>query len=153
MNAKEITKGILWAVIQLTGICILVWLMFLLKTLLIYMLIAGVVSLIGRPINQFLIGQLKMSTVLASSISILILLGLLITLFSLFVPLLIQQGENLSLLDVNLLKDNIGTLVNEISIYFKLDNSFWQQQLSVDNLFQNVNNYGRTDIFCPHLFF
>ena len=139
MNAKEITKGILWAVIQLTGICILVWLMFLLKTLLIYMLIAGVVSLIGRPINQFLIGQLKMSTVLASSVSILILLGLLITLFSLFVPLLIQQGENLSLLDVNLLKDNIGTLVNEISIYFKLDNSFWQQQLSVDNLFQNVN--------------
>ena len=121
MNAKEITKGILWAVIQLTGICILVWLMFLLKTLLIYMLIAGVVSLIGRPINQFLIGQLKMSTVLASSVSILILLGLLITLFSLFVPLLIQQGENLSLLDVNLLKDNIGSLVNEISIYFKLD--------------------------------
>ena len=47
------------------------------------MLIAGVVSLIGRPINQFLIGQLKMSTVLASSVSILILLGLLITLFSL----------------------------------------------------------------------
>jgi predicted PurR-regulated permease PerM len=52
---------------------------------------------------------------------------------------LVQQGENLSLLDVDLLKANIQTLVEEISAYFQLDNSFWQQQFSVDNLFQNVN--------------
>jgi len=65
--------------------------------------------------------------------------GILISLFSLFVPLLIQQGENLALLDVDLLKANIDTLVEEISLYFQLDNSFWQQQFAVDNLFQNVN--------------
>ena len=66
-------------------------------------------------------------------------MGLLISLFSLFVPLLVQQGENLSLLEVDLLKNNIETLIEVISIYFQLDNSFWQQQISVDNLFQNVN--------------
>jgi len=80
-----------------------------------------------------------MRAVLATSISILLLLGLLISLFSLFVPLLLQQGENLSLLDVDLLKVNIETLVEEITVYFQLDNSFWEQQFSVDNLFQNVN--------------
>ena len=139
MNAKEITKGIFWAVLQLLGLCVLVWLLYQLKTLLIYMLIAGVVSLIGRPINHFLMKRLKMRAVLAASISIVLLLGILISLFSLFVPLLVQQGENLSLLDVDLLKANIQTLVEEISTYFQLDNSFWQQQFSVDNLFQNVN--------------
>ena len=139
MNAKEITKGIFWAVLQLLGLCVLVWLLYQLKTLLIYMLIAGVVSLIGRPINHFLMKRLKMRAVLATSISIVLLLGILISLFSLFVPLLLQQGENLSLLDVDLLKANIQTLVEEISAYFQLDNSFWQQQFSVDNLFQNVN--------------
>jgi predicted PurR-regulated permease PerM len=139
MNAKEITKGIFWAVLQLLGLCVLVWLLYQLKTLLIYMLIAGVVSLIGRPINHFLMKRLKMRSVLATSISIVLLLGILINLFSLFVPLLVQQGENLSLLDVDLLKANIQTLVEEISAYFQLDNSFWQQQFSVDNLFQNVN--------------
>lgn len=139
MNAKEITKGIFWAVLQLLGLCVLVWLLYQLKTLLIYMLIAGVVSLIGRPINHFLMKSLKMRAVLATSISIVLLLGILISLFSLFVPLLVQQGENLSLLDVDLLKANIQTLVEEISAYFQLDNSFWQQQFSVDNLFQNVN--------------
>jgi len=103
------------------------------------MVIAGIVSLIGRPINQFLIQRLKMRNILGTSITIIFLLGLLISLFSLFVPLLVQQGENLSLLEVDLLKNNIETLVEEISIYFQLDNSFWQQQISVDNLFQNVN--------------
>jgi len=139
MNSKEITKGIFWAMLQLTGLCIITWLLFQLKILLIYMVIAGIVSLIGRPINQFLIQRLKMRNILGTSITIIFLLGLLISLFSLFVPLLVQQGENLSLLEVDLLKNNIETLVEEISIYFQLDNSFWQQQISVDNLFQNVN--------------
>ena len=139
MNSKEITKGIFWAILQLTGFCIITWLLFQLKVLLIYMVIAGIVSLIGRPINQFLIQRLKMRNILGTSITIIFLLGLLISLFSLFVPLLVQQGENLSLLEVDLLKNNIETLVEEISIYFQLDNSFWQQQISVDNLFQNVN--------------
>ena len=139
MNSKEINKGIFWAILQLTGLCIVTWLLFQLKILLIYMVIAGIVSLIGRPINQFLIQRLKMRNILGTSITIIFLLGLLISLFSLFVPLLVQQGENLSLLEVDLLKNNIETLVEEISIYFQLDNSFWQQQISVDNLFQNVN--------------
>ena len=139
MNSKEITKGIFWAILQLTGLCIITWLLFQLKILLIYMVIAGIVSLIGRPINQFLIQRLKMRNILGTTITIIFLLGLLISLFSLFVPLLVQQGENLSLLEVDLLKNNIETLVEEISIYFQLDNSFWQQQISVDNLFQNVN--------------
>jgi predicted PurR-regulated permease PerM len=139
MNAKEISNGIVRAVLQLTGLCILIWLLLQIKTLLIYMLIAGIVSLIGRPINQFLTGRLKLKNVLATSITIVFLLWVLVSIFSLFVPLLIQQGENLSLLEVNELKENIETLIQEIGLYFNLDNSFWQQQFSVDNLFQNIN--------------
>lgn len=139
MNAKEISNGIVRAVLQLIGLCILIWLLLQIKTLLIYMLIAGIVSLIGRPINQFLTGRLKLKNVLATSITIVFLLWVLVSIFSLFVPLLIQQGENLSLLEVNELKGNIETLIQEIGLYFNLDNSFWQQQFSVDNLFQNIN--------------
>lgn len=139
MNAKEISNGIVRAVLQLTGICILVWLLLRVKTLLIYMLIAGIVSLIGRPINQLLTKRLKLKNILASSITIVFLMWILVSIFSLFVPLLVQQGENLSLLEVNELKGNIETLIQEIGTYFNLDNSFWQQQFSVDNLFQNVN--------------
>ncbi|CAI8383239.1 MAG: Uncharacterised protein [uncultured Bacteroidota bacterium] len=103
------------------------------------MVIAGIVSLIGRPINQLLTKRLKLKNILASSITIVFLMWILVSIFSLFVPLLVQQGENLSLLEVNELKGNIETLIQEIGTYFNLDNSFWQQQFSVDNLFQNVN--------------
>jgi predicted PurR-regulated permease PerM len=139
MNAKDISSGIVRAVLQLTGICILVWLLLQVKTLIIYMVIAGIVSLIGRPINRFLTKRLKLKNIIASSITIVFLMWILISIFSLFVPLLLQQGENLSLLEVNELKDNIETLIQEMGIYFNLDNSFWQQQFSVDNLFKNVN--------------
>ena len=139
MNSREITTGVFWAIIRLLGLCIIAWLIFQLKSLIVYMLIAGVVSLIGRPISQFLTQRLKLNSILASTTSIFFLLGVLISIFSLFVPLFIKQVENLALLDVDLLKINIETLVNEISIYFQLDNTFWQQQLSVDNLFKNVN--------------
>ena len=139
MNSKDISSGIIRAVIQITGICILIWLLLQIKTLLIYMLIAGIVSLIGLPINKFLTGRLKMRNILASSITITFLISILVSVFSLFVPLLIQQGENLSLLEVDQLKINIEAVAQEIGTYFSLDNSFWQQQFSVDNLFQNVN--------------
>ena len=139
MNSKEISKGVFMAIIRLSGLCIFIWFLYKLRTLLLYMVIAGIVSLIGRPINQFLIKRLKIKVILASFISILILLGLLMSVFSLFVPLLLQQGENLSLLDVEMLKANIETLIEEISVYYQLDNSFWKQQFSVDNLFKNVN--------------
>ena len=124
MNSREITTGVFWAIIRLLGLCIVAWLIFQLKSLIVYMLIAGVVSLIGRPISQFLTQRLKLNSILASTTSIIFLLGVLISIFSLFVPLFIKQVENLALLDVDLLKINIETLVNEISIYFQLDNTF-----------------------------
>ena len=139
MNARELAKGIVFAVIQLTALALLVWFLIQVKTLLIYMMIAGIVSLIGRPINHFLTQRLRIKTILATSFTIVFLMGILVSIFSLFVPLLIQQGENLALLNVNELKLNIETLVNEIGIYFNLDNRFWEQQLAVDNLFKNVN--------------
>tara|TARA_A100001015_G_scaffold54922_1_gene60295 strand:- start:3283 stop:4371 length:1089 start_codon:yes stop_codon:yes gene_type:complete len=139
MNAKEISSGIVRAIVQITVICIIIWLLIQIKTLLIYMLIAGIVSLIGRPINRFLTQRLKLKNIFASTITIIFLIWILVSIFSLFVPLLIQQGENLSLLEVDKLKINIETLVEEIVTYFSLDNSFWQEQFSVDNLFQNVN--------------
>ena len=111
MNAKEISKGIVWAILQLLGIAIILWLLLQLQTLIIYMIIAGVVSLIGRPINQFFINRLRLKNGLATTFTLIILLGLLISIFSLFVPLLIQQGENLSLLDVEGLKVTTATLI------------------------------------------
>ena len=94
MNSREITAGVFWAIIRLLGLCIVAWLLFQLKSLIIYMLIAGVVSLIGRPISQFLSEKVKLNSILASTVSIIFLLGILTSIFSLFVPPLFKECLN-----------------------------------------------------------
>jgi len=139
MNSKELTSGIVWAVVQLLLGALLIWILWQLQSLIVYIAIAAVMSLIGRPINKFLAKKLHFSNLLSTVVTLLVLLGALTFIISLFVPLLIHQGENLSLLDVDSLKEKVAQLIEQISIYFQLDSRFWDQQLSTENLFKNVN--------------
>ena len=139
MEEKAITKGIVKAIIQLTGIASAFWLLWQLQSLLVYLGVAAVLTLIGRPLNKFLMVQLRLKSVLATTITLLVMLGLFSGLISLFVPLLTQQSENLSLLDVAALEQDLDALLVQLSNYYKIDNALWQQQLSAENLLQNVN--------------
>lgn len=139
MEEKAITKGIVKAIIQLTGIAIAFWLLWQLQSLLVYVGVAAVLTLIGRPLNKFLMVQLRLKSVLATTITLLVMLSLFSGLISLFVPLLTQQSENLSLLDVAALEQDLDALLVQLSNYYKIDNALWQQQLSAENLLQNVN--------------
>ncbi len=139
MNAKDLSSAIVSAILKLVGLSFGLWLLLQLKTLVIYLGIAAVVSLIGRPINLFLIKRLRFNSMLATTVTIGILMGSIAGIFSLFFPLLTQQGQNLSLLDVNSLEANIGALMNQISSYFNLDNTFWEQQIGAENIFENIN--------------
>ena len=93
----------------------------------------------GRPLNKFLNKNLKLNSALATSLTLLVLLATLSGIISLFVPLLTQQSENLSLLDVSALERDLDALLIQLSNYFQIDNALWRQQLSADNLLQNVN--------------
>ena len=139
MNAKDLSSAIVSAILKLVGLSFGLWLLLQLKTLVIYLGIAAVVSLIGRPINLFLIKRLRFNSMLATTVTIGVLMGSIAGIFSLFFPLLTQQGQNLSLLDVNSLEAHIGALMNQISSYFNLDNTFWEQQIGAENIFENIN--------------
>jgi len=83
--------------------------------------------------------RLRFKSGLATTTTLLVLLALFSGLISLFVPLLVQQSDNLSLLDVGALEQDLDSLLIQLSNYFKIDNALWQQQLSANNLLQNVN--------------
>lgn len=139
MKTNELSTAIVSAVLKLIGIAFGVWLLIQLNTLIIYLGIAAVVSLIGRPINLFFIKRLRFNSMIATTVTITSLVGIIAGILSLFFPLLLQQGENLSLLDVDLLEAKIGTLMDEVSNYFQLDNTFWEQQIDAEKLFNNIN--------------
>ncbi len=115
MDSKTIANGILRAIAVLTGVVLLLYFLYLIQTVLIYLLFAGVVALIGRPVVQFLKKRLKFPDTLAVIVVILIILGLLVGLIMLFIPVLVEQGKNLSILDVDDFQRNLELIEVEIN--------------------------------------
>jgi predicted PurR-regulated permease PerM len=137
MNNNGIAKGIVNAILQLSLIVFGIWLIVELHVLLIYICIAAVVSLIGRPIVLFLKSKLKFSNLLAASTTLLILIGILAGIISLFIPLIIKQGENLSLLNLEELELNVKKILEEISVHFNFNSDFWESIATNESFFSN----------------
>jgi predicted PurR-regulated permease PerM len=150
MEAENISQGILNAILKLGLIILGIFLLIELKVLLVYLVVAAIISLIGRPIVLFLKNKLKFSNLLAASISLFILGGLLFGIISLFIPLVIQQGENLSLLNLNELEYKLEKLMNEISLFLNFDPTNIEQYSSLKNFF-NTDNLGVIPEFLNHL--
>lgn len=121
MNSKTIANGIIRAVTILAGIALVLLFLYKIAVVLAYIAIAFVVSLIGRPLVLFLRRRLKFSNTIAVIFTMVFMVALLLGVVSLFIPLVIEQGENLSLLDITSLEVNLKDLYEEISDYFNID--------------------------------
>lgn len=122
MNSKTITYGILKAVAVLVGIFLLLWFLFKITSVLAYISIAAVISLIGRPIIKFLRRRLKFKNGLAVAVTMLIIFGAVFGIMAMFIPLIVEQGQNLSLLNIDGLQENMSQLINEINTYLATKN-------------------------------
>ena len=117
MDPKTISKGILRATGILVGIFLLLYFLYKIQSVIVYLAIAAVISLIGRPIVLFLRNRLKFKNTIAVIVTMILMLSILFGLFSLFVPLIREQSQNLSLLDVNSLQENLKDLYEQIVQY------------------------------------
>ena len=123
MNSNTISNGILRAIAILVGIAILLWFLYQIQSVIAYVAIAGVVSLLGRPIKQFFMSKLKFGDTLAVVVTMLLFVLVVVGVISMFIPLAIEQGQNLSLLDIDQLQGNIENLYKEFINHFNLETS------------------------------
>ncbi len=137
MNSKTLANGILRAIAIIIGVVLLLYFLYKIQSVLIYIIIAAVVSLMARPIIIFLRRKLKFPNTLAVVVSMALFLGLLFGLISMFVPLIIKQGQNLSLLDINQLEANIKHLLTQANDYFSARNINILEQLKNVDVFSN----------------
>ncbi|SFS29690.1 AI-2E family transporter [Lutibacter maritimus] len=138
MNSNTITNGILKALAIIFGIGLLLFFLYKIQSILIYIAIAGVISLIGSPIIRFLKYKLRFPNTLAVISTMCVFLGILSGLISMFIPLIIKQGENLSLLNTDQLQYTIAHLLNEINDYFLAQNIDILNELKNADLFKNL---------------
>ncbi len=137
MNSKTISNGILRAVLIILGSALFLFFLYKTRSVIIYIIIAAVLSLMGRPIIRFLKRKLKFPNTLAVITTMALFLGMLFGLISMFIPLIAKQGRNLSLLDINQLQYNIENLLNQANDYFVSRGINVLEQLKSVDVFSN----------------
>ena len=138
MNSNTITNGILRAIAIIVGVLSLLYFLYEIQSVIAYVTISIVIALIGSPIIHFLKRRLKFPNALAVVITMLLFLGILTGVISMFIPLIIKQGENLSLLNIEQLQINIEQLLIHINDYFITYNIDILNELKNADLFKNL---------------
>jgi len=118
MTSKTIANGILRALAILLGVFLLGYFILKIQSVIIYIIIAAILSLIARPIIIFLRRKLKFPNTIAVVTTMLLFLGIITGVIILFIPLITEQGKSLSLLQVDELQQNIQNIFNQIISYF-----------------------------------
>jgi membrane protein len=114
MTSKEIANGILRAVAIIVLVVLGLYTLYLLQSIIVYLIVSLVLTLMGKPLIQFFHKRLRIksrSLCVILTMTIFILLAL--SVFSLFIPLLVSQGKNLSGLNIDLLKNNLDDLIQQ----------------------------------------
>ncbi|MDT0554330.1 AI-2E family transporter [Urechidicola vernalis] len=118
MNSKTISQGILQAIAVLVGISGLLYFLWAIQSVIVYIIIAAVLSLIARPMTIFLRTKLKFPNTVAVVVTMIFFIGLLSGLIRMFIPLISQQGANLSLLNFNELMNDTEKITYHLNEYF-----------------------------------
>lgn len=141
MNSNTITNGILKALAIALGASLFVYFLYKIQVVLVYITIASIISLIGLPIVRFLRNKLKLKNSFAVIVTIFLLITFFLGLMRLFIPLIVEQGRNLSLLNIDQLQANIQDIYYQISEYFSISNIDVEKSIVDSNVLAKLN-YG-----------
>lgn len=121
MNAKEFSYGILRAVGIMLGVFFLLFFLYQIQSVLVYIIIAAIISLIGRPAVIFLRDQLRIPNKLAVVVVLLLVLGIGVGLIAIFIPIVIEQSKHLGQIDMAAFTRDLNELNNQINNYLGVE--------------------------------
>ncbi len=139
MKAKAISYGILKAIAVLVGIAFLLWFLFKVQALLLYIGIAMVLSLIGRPLVLFLKRRCRFGNTFSSFFTLLTMLFAFTLLMWIFVPIMVEQGKKISEIDFEMVKRDLMELNMQASDYLGVDRIQVTEALKRTGYIQNFD--------------
>jgi len=119
MIKSDLSTSLFKSIFYLISILVIGYMLMKIKIIIGYLIIASIITLISRPIVKFLCEKLKFKITVASVVAILLLIIIITGIISLLIPLVLEQGKNLSLLNVNAFQNKINTLYYEFSTYLQ----------------------------------
>ena len=139
MTSKQISNGILRALAIIAGVLLILFFIYKIQSVIVYLIIAGVISLIGRPLIVFLKKRLKFNDTVAVVTTMTFIVGIFLGIISLFIPLIIEQSQNLALLDIDLLQNNAENLYKEVINHFGLSVKDVETSVKNSKIMSKVN--------------
>ncbi len=140
MDSKSISYGILRAVAILAGVALLCYFLYEIQSIIVYILIAAVISLIGRPIVFFLKEKLHLPNMLAVIAVLLLVVAIFVGLILLFIPIILQQSENIGQINMNAFRSDLGALNLQIKEYLGV------KELDLVQLFKHTSFFHEMDM-------
>ncbi|WP_309642115.1 AI-2E family transporter [Flavobacterium sp.] len=119
MTSKIIANGILRALGIVVAIAVSLWFLYAIQMVIIYLMVALILTLIGNPILDFLKKRLKFKHTLATVFTVLFFVLIIVGFMLLFIPLIIDQGQNLSLLNTTEIERSILELMNQMVAFLE----------------------------------
>lgn len=118
-SSKNIAYGIVRAVLILAGIALGLYLLYEIQAVLIYLLIALILTLIGKPIARFMRNRLKLPNTLSVIFTLLVFLLIVGLFVYMFIPLISAQGKNLSVLNASEIEAQATVLLDQINSFLE----------------------------------
>ena len=138
MFSGFVPNSLLKSIFYLISLILIGYIIFELKIIVGYLIIASILTLLARPVVKLLTSKLKFGSTLASIVAISFILIVISGVISLLIPLVLEQGKNLSLLNVNAFQDKINTLYIEFNGYLNKFNIDLNQSLvDIEGLTKN----------------
>jgi predicted PurR-regulated permease PerM len=139
VNEKTFSYGILRALGIIAGVLLLLFFLYQIQSVLVYIAIASVISLIGRPFVIFLRSKFHVPNQIAVIIVLLLVLAVFIGIILLFVPILIEQSQYLGRIDIEAFQNDINVLNEQINIYLGVEDINILESLQQSELMQSLD--------------
>ncbi|WP_369616748.1 AI-2E family transporter [Flavobacterium sp. CFS9] len=120
ITSKTISNGILRALTTILIVAAVLYFLYQIQTVIVYLCISLLLCLIANPLIQFLKNKLKFSNSLAATTALILFILAIVGFILLFVPLIISQANNLSLLDTQNLQQQFLETERSIENYFNI---------------------------------
>ena len=145
--SRNIANGILRAVLVLSAVGLLLYFLYRIETVLTYLIIALVLTLIGNPIVDFLKRRLKFNHLFATIATLLFFVCIIFGFIMLFIPMLVHEAQNLSLLNTAEIEHSIHKLFAKITQFLSQHNIDSQMMLKQTNIASKINFAFLPDFF------
>ena len=146
IKSKDISNALLRTIFILLGIAACGYFLFSISFIIIYLISAILLSFLAKPICLFLQKRFKFNRTLAIVSSLVFFVLVIFGIIMLFVPLILSQSKNLSLLDINSLQKNYSIFIINVEVWFQDHGINYEKYFNVNKITQSFNFNFITDI-------